>query len=58
MGLAIFLEIKFLEAVVKRVYHLLETLQDRLLLSRVLGKNYVKMHDVIHQMAMAVSFTA
>ncbi|XP_015064974.1 probable disease resistance protein At4g27220 isoform X2 [Solanum pennellii] len=55
MGLGIFSEIENLEEARKRVCHLLETLKDRFLLSQGSGKNYVKMHDVVRDVAIYIA---
>ncbi|KAL3344244.1 hypothetical protein AABB24_023601 [Solanum stoloniferum] len=55
MGLGIFSEIENLEEARKRVCYLLETLKDRFLLSQGSGKNYVKMHDVVRDVAIYIA---
>ncbi|KAK4710040.1 hypothetical protein R3W88_004553 [Solanum pinnatisectum] len=55
MGLGIFSEIENLEEARKRVCYLLETLKDHFLLSQGSGKNYVKMHDVVRDVAIYIA---
>ncbi|XP_059296422.1 probable disease resistance protein At4g27220 [Lycium ferocissimum] len=55
MGLGIFSEIKNLEEARKRVCHLLETLKDRFLLSEGYTDVYVKMHDVVRDVAVYIA---
>ncbi|PHT37333.1 hypothetical protein CQW23_25033 [Capsicum baccatum] len=55
MGLGIFSELRNLERARNRVSHLLETLKDCFLLSQGSDKNYVKMHDVVRDMAIYIA---
>lgn len=55
MGLGMFSETKNLEEARKRVCHLLETLKDRFLLSEVSSGGYVKMHDVVRDVAIQIA---
>ncbi|KAM3288788.1 hypothetical protein P3S67_022218 [Capsicum chacoense] len=55
MGLGIFSELGNLEHARNRVSHLLETLKDCFLLSQGSDKNYVKMHDVVRDMAIYIA---
>ncbi|KAK6779027.1 hypothetical protein RDI58_025745 [Solanum bulbocastanum] len=55
MGLHIFPGIKNLEQARDKVYSLLETLEDGFLLSQGSNKNYVKMHDVVRDVAKYIA---
>ncbi|KAM3339401.1 hypothetical protein P3S68_029270 [Capsicum galapagoense] len=55
MGLGIFSELENLECARNRVSNLLETLKNCFLLSQVPGKDYVKMHDVVRDMAIHIA---
>ncbi|KAH0723977.1 hypothetical protein KY285_005855 [Solanum tuberosum] len=55
MGLHIFPGIKNLEQARDKVYSLLETLEDGFLLSQGSNKNYVKMHDVVRDVAISIA---
>ncbi|KAF3673196.1 putative disease resistance protein-like isoform X2 [Capsicum annuum] len=55
MGLGIFSECKNLERARNRVSNLLETLKNCFLLSQGSNKNYVKMHDVVRDMAIHIA---
>ncbi|PHT37314.1 hypothetical protein CQW23_25014 [Capsicum baccatum] len=55
MGLGIFSELENLECARNRVSNLLETLKNCFLLSQVLDKDYVKMHDVVRDMAIHIA---
>ncbi|PHT37096.1 hypothetical protein CQW23_24796 [Capsicum baccatum] len=55
MGLGIFSELENLECARNRVFNLLETLKNCFLLSQVSGKDYVKMHDVVRDMAIHIA---
>ncbi|MCD7454914.1 hypothetical protein HAX54_026509 [Datura stramonium] len=55
MGLGIFTEIKNIEEARKRVCHLLETLKDCFLLSKGHSKSYVRMHDVVRDVAIHIA---
>ncbi|KAF3617937.1 putative leucine-rich repeat receptor-like protein kinase-like [Capsicum annuum] len=55
VGLLIFWGVENLEEARKRVCLLLETLKDNFLLSQDSGKNYVKMHDVVRDVAISIT---
>ncbi|PHT37359.1 hypothetical protein CQW23_25059 [Capsicum baccatum] len=55
MRLGIFSELGNLERARNRVSHLLETLKDCFLLSQGSDKSYVKMHDVVRDMAIYIA---
>ncbi|PHT43433.1 hypothetical protein CQW23_17458 [Capsicum baccatum] len=55
MGLRIFSEPENLEHARNRVSNLLETLKDCFLLSQGSDKNYVKMHDVVRDVAIYIA---
>ncbi|PHT37349.1 hypothetical protein CQW23_25049 [Capsicum baccatum] len=55
MGLGIFSELENLECARNRVSNLLETLKNCFLLSQVSDKDYVKMHDVVRDMAIHIA---
>ncbi|XP_047253417.1 disease resistance protein SUMM2-like isoform X2 [Capsicum annuum] len=55
MGLDIFSELENLEHARNRVCNLLETLKNCFLLSQGSNKNYVKMHDVVRDVAIFIA---
>ncbi|KAH0721693.1 hypothetical protein KY290_006753 [Solanum tuberosum] len=55
MGLGIFSGIKNIQGARNRVCLLLETLKDCFLLSKGSGKNHVKMHDVVRDVAISIA---
>ncbi|WMV26588.1 hypothetical protein MTR67_019973 [Solanum verrucosum] len=55
MGLGIFSEMKNLEHARNRVCLLIEILKDSFLLSQGSNKNYVKMHDVVRDVAIYIA---
>ncbi|XP_006357685.2 probable disease resistance protein At1g61300 [Solanum tuberosum] len=55
MGLSMFSKIKNFVEARKRVCHLLETLKDRFLLSEGSSGDYVKLHDVIRDVAIYIA---
>ncbi|XP_004252495.2 disease resistance protein UNI-like [Solanum lycopersicum] len=54
-GLGIFSEMKNLEDARNRVFFLIEILKDSFLLSQGSDKNYVKMHDVLRDVAIYIA---
>ncbi|PHT37342.1 hypothetical protein CQW23_25042 [Capsicum baccatum] len=55
VGLGIFSELENLERARNRVSNLLETLKNCFLLSQGSGKDYVKMHDVVRDVAIYIA---
>ncbi|KAM3288800.1 disease resistance protein SUMM2-like isoform X1 [Capsicum chacoense] len=55
VGLGIFSELENLERARNRVSNLLETLRNCFLLSQGSGKDYVKMHDVVRDVAIYIA---